>query len=54
MLGRMASLMQRLQQFLRSPQGQRVIQQGQRQLAKPENQAKARRLLAKFQGRRKY
>jgi len=46
--------MQRLQKFLGSPQGQRIIQQGQRQLAKPENQAKARRLLAKLQGHRRY
>ena len=44
--------MQRLQMFLRSPQGQRLIQEGQRQLARPENQAKARRLLARLRGRR--
>jgi predicted house-cleaning NTP pyrophosphatase (Maf/HAM1 superfamily) len=50
----MATLMQHVQKFLRSPQGQRVIDQGRRQLAKPENQAKARRLLAKLQGRRRY
>ena len=50
----MPTLMQRLQKFLSSPQGQRMIQQGQRQLARPENQAKARRLLAKLQGRRRY
>ena len=50
----MASLAQRLQKFLRSPQGQRLIDEGRRQLAKPENQAKARRLLTKLQGRRKY
>lgn len=49
----MATLMQRLQRFLRSPQGQRIVQQGQRQLAKPENQAKLRRLAARFQGRRR-
>jgi hypothetical protein len=46
--------MQRLQRFLSSPQGQKIIQQGQRQLAKPENQAKARSLLARLQGKRKY
>ena len=46
--------MQRLQRFLRSPQGQRIIQQGRRQLAKPENQAKARRLLSRLQQRRRY
>lgn len=49
----MATLMQRLQRFLRSPQGQRIIQQGQRQLAKPENQAKARSLLARLQGNKR-
>jgi hypothetical protein len=48
----MATLMQRLQKFLRSPQGQRVIDQGRRQLAKPENQARARKLLSRLQGRR--
>jgi hypothetical protein len=47
----MATLMQRLQKFLHSPQGQRIVQQGQRQLAKPENQARLRKLVAKFQGR---
>jgi hypothetical protein len=50
----MATLMQRLQRFLRSPQGQRIVQQGRRQLAKPENQAKARRLLARLQQKRRY
>ena len=49
----MATLMQRLQQFLRSPQGQRVVDQGRRQLSKPENQAKARQLLARFQSKRR-
>jgi hypothetical protein len=49
----MPTLMQRLQKFLHSPQGQRIVREGQRQLAKPENQAKARRLLAKLQGRRR-
>jgi hypothetical protein len=49
----MATLMQRLQRFLRSPQGQKIVQQGQRQLAKPENQARLRRLATKLQGRRR-
>ena len=31
-----------------------MIQQGRRQLAKPENQAKARRLLSRLQQRRRY
>jgi hypothetical protein len=38
--------------FLSSPKGQRLIQQGQRQLAKPQNQQRLRRIVAKFQGRR--
>lgn len=50
----MATLMQRLQKFLRSPQGQRIVDQGRRQMAKPENQARARRFLSRFQGRRRY
>ena len=49
----MATLMQRIQKFLRSPQGQRLVQQGQRQLAKPENQARLRRLATRIQGRRR-
>ncbi|MEV8507583.1 hypothetical protein AB0368_22575 [Actinoplanes sp. NPDC051475] len=49
----MATLMQRLQKFLRSPQGQRLIHEGQRQLAKPENQARLRRLATRIQGRRR-
>jgi len=49
----MATLMQRLQMFLRSPQGQKIVQQGQRQLAKPENQARLRKLATRFQGRRR-
>ena len=50
----MATLMQRLQRFLRSPQGQRLVEQGRRQMAKPENQAKARRLLTRLQSKRRY
>ncbi|MGW4947499.1 hypothetical protein ACWEOZ_38610 [Actinoplanes sp. NPDC004185] len=49
----MATLMQRLQMFLRSPQGQKIVQQGQRQLAKPENQARLRKLATRFQNRRR-
>jgi predicted naringenin-chalcone synthase len=49
----MASLAQRIQAFLRSPAGRRVIDQGQRQLAKPENQQKLRRLVARLQGGRR-
>jgi hypothetical protein len=49
----MATLMQRLQMFLRSPKGQKLVQQGQRQLAKPENQAKLRRMATKLQSRKR-
>ena len=48
----MASLSQRLRAFLASPQGKRVVEQGQRELAKPEYQRKLRELLAKLQNRR--
>lgn len=48
----MPTLSQRISKFLGSPQGQRVIDQGRRQLAKPENQQKLRRLFSKLQGRR--
>ena len=49
----MPSLVQRLQKFLATPQGQRIVHEGQRQLAKPENQAKARRLLARLTQKRR-
>lgn len=50
----MPTLMQRLQKFLASPQGRRAVETGRRQLAKPENQAKLRGLVSKFQqGRRR-
>jgi hypothetical protein len=48
----MPTLSQRISKFLGSPQGRRVIDQGRRQLAKPENQQKLRRLFSKLQGRR--
>jgi hypothetical protein len=48
----MASLSQRIQSFLRSPTGRRIVSEGQRQLAKPENQQKLRSLLARLRGRR--
>jgi hypothetical protein len=48
----MATLQQRLRAFLNSPQGKRVIAQGQRELAKPENQRRLRQLIARFRSRR--
>ncbi|MFI5933271.1 hypothetical protein [Actinoplanes sp. NPDC051494] len=47
------TLMQRLQNFLRSPKGQKLVQQGRHQLSKPENQARLRSLAAKAQGKRR-
>jgi hypothetical protein len=48
----MATLQQRIRAFLNSPQGKRLIAEGQRQLAKPENQRRLRQLLARFRSRR--
>jgi hypothetical protein len=48
----MATLQQRIRAFLNSPQGKRLIAEGQRQLAKPENQRKLRQLIARFRSRR--
>ncbi|AGL16196.1 hypothetical protein [Actinoplanes sp. N902-109] len=48
----MATLSERLRAFLGSPRGKRLIEQGQHQLAKPENQQKARKLLDKLRGGR--
>ena len=48
----MASISQRIRTFLSSPQGQRMVDQGRRQLAKPENQQKLRALLSRMQRRR--
>lgn len=47
----MATLSQRIRAFLGSPQGQRLIAQGQRQLAKPENQRKLKNLLSRLHKR---
>lgn len=49
----MPSLSQRVRTFLASPKGKRLINEGQRQLAKPENRQKLLRLLGKLQGRRR-
>lgn len=49
----MATLAQRIGAFLRSPQGQRLVDQGRRQLAKPENQRRLRGLFTRLQSRRR-
>jgi hypothetical protein len=48
----MATLQQRLLAFMNSPQGKRMITQGQRQLAKPENQRRLRQLISRFRSGR--
>jgi cation:H+ antiporter len=48
----MASLSEHLRAFLSSPRGKRLVEEGQRQLAKPENQQRLRRLLARLQNRK--
>ncbi len=48
----MASLVQRIKSFIQSPRGQRLVEQGRRELAKPSNQQKLRRLVARFTRRR--
>ena len=47
----MSPLVQKLRTFLNSPQGRRVIAEGRRQLAKPENQRRLRDLLTRFRSR---
>jgi hypothetical protein len=47
----MPTFTQRIRDFLSGPQGRRMIAQGQRQLAKPENQRRLRQLIARFRGR---
>ena len=48
----MASLTQRIKDFLRSPAGQRLIQQGRQELAKPQNRERLKALAQKFTKRR--
>jgi hypothetical protein len=48
----MPTLAQRIRAFLGSPQGKRIISQGQAQLAKPENQRRLKGLLSRLQKRR--
>jgi hypothetical protein len=48
----MPTLTQRLQRFLASPQGKRLIAEGQRQLAKPENQRRLRQIVTRLRAPR--
>jgi len=44
----MASIADRVRDFLRSPKGQRLVQQGRAQLDKPENQRRLQALAARL------
>jgi hypothetical protein len=48
----MATLQQRIRAFLSSPQGKRLIEQGERQLAKPENQRRLRDMITRLRSRK--
>ncbi len=50
----MSTILQRITKFLSSPAGRRVVEQGRRELAKPANQEKLRRLAAKVSGGRRH
>ncbi|HEX8935353.1 MAG TPA: hypothetical protein VF788_14415 [Pseudonocardiaceae bacterium] len=43
----MASLFNKIRQFLNSPQGRRMIDQGRQYASDPQNRAKLRELLAR-------
>ena len=49
----MATLAQRISAFLQGPQGRRLVDQGRRQMAKPENQRRLRGLFTRLQNRRR-
>ena len=42
----------RIKKFMQSPQGRKLVDTGQRELKKPENQRKLRELASKFTKRR--
>ncbi|WP_199853167.1 MULTISPECIES: hypothetical protein [unclassified Plantactinospora] len=48
----MASLVQRIRMFLRSPQGRQLVERGRRELAKPSNQHRMRQIMSRLRGRR--
>lgn len=48
----MSPVIQKISRFLRSPQGQRLVQRGRRELAKPATQQKLRGLVARLGKRR--
>jgi hypothetical protein len=48
----MASLSNRLKALARSPQGQKLVARAERELAKPENQARLRKLTNRLRSRK--
>ncbi|WP_229070989.1 hypothetical protein [Actinoplanes sp. DH11] len=50
----MTTLANRVRTFLQGPQGRRLVDQGRRQLAKPENQRRLRGLFTRLQSKRRY
>lgn len=50
----MPTLMQKLMRFLSSPAGRRVVEHGRRELAKPANQEKLRRLASRVTSNRRH
>lgn len=48
----MATLMDRVRAYLRSPQGKQTIEKAKRMANDPQNKAKARRFLDKLRSRR--
>jgi hypothetical protein len=47
----MASMADRIRDFMRSPKGQRLAQQGREQLSKPENQRRLQKLANRLRSR---
>jgi hypothetical protein len=46
----MASIVQRIKNFLNSPKGRQAVERGRRELAKPDNKAKLRKLASRLKG----
>jgi hypothetical protein len=46
------ALTDRIKKFMQSPQGKKLVDTGQRELKKPENQRKLRELASRFTKRR--
>jgi hypothetical protein len=49
----MATVVKKLQNFLRSPQGKKVVDTGKRELKKPENQARVKKAFSRLTGKRR-